>query len=161
MEFRIKPFPKNNYPKKGLLIKGSSPFIWLYEMERLAIDLNEVRSFPIPSAEPKVLYGCLLIFQHTVPAEIGKNSYFQCVDNKLFIPENTDFYPKVTPDDWQNIDSEFLIMHPEFGLVKLNEEIDWLSIIRTPKPSGNTTTKRPSSPATVERHRTKSFYYVP
>lgn len=141
MEFRIKPFPKNNYPKKGLLIKGSSPFIWLYEMERLAIDLNEVRSFPIPSAEPKVLYGCLLIFQHTVPAEIGKNSYFQCVDNKLFIPENTDFYPKVTPDDWQNIDSEFLIMHPEFGLVKLNEEIDWLSIIRTPKPSGNTISK--------------------
>lgn len=138
MELRIKPFPKNNYPKKGLLIKGSSPFIWLYEMERLAVDLNKVRSFPIPSAEPNVLYGCFLIFQHTVPAEIGKNSYFQCVDNKLFIPENTDFYPKVTPDDWQNIDSEFLIMHPEFGLVKLNEEIDWLSIIRTPKPSGNT-----------------------
>lgn len=141
MEFRIKPFPKNNYPKKGLLIKGSSPSIWLYEMERLAVDLNGVRSFPIPSTEPNVLYGCFLIFQHSAPVEIGKNSYFQCVDNKLFIPENTDFYPKVTPDDWQNIDSEFLIMHPEFGLVKLNEEIDWLSIIRTPKPFGNTISK--------------------
>lgn len=141
MEFRIKPFPKNNYPKKGLLIKGSSPFIWLYEMERLAVDLNGVRSFPIPSTEPNVLYGCFLIFQHSAPVEIGKNSYFQCVDNKLFIPENTDFYPKVTPDDWQNIDSEFLIMHPEFGLVKLNEEIDWLSIIQAPKPSGNTISK--------------------
>ncbi len=141
MEFRIKPFPKNNYPKKGLLIKGSSPFIWLYEMERLAVDLNGVRSFPIPSTEPHVLYGCFLIFQHSAPVEIGKNSYFQCVDNKLFIPENADFYPKVTPDDWQNIDSEFLIMHPEFGLVKLNEEIDWLSIIQAPKPSRNTISK--------------------
>lgn len=141
MEFRIKPFPKNNYPKKGLLIKGSSPSIWLYEMERLAVDLNGVRSFPIPSTEPNVLYGCFLIFQHSAPVEIGKNSYFQCVDNKLFIPENTDFYPKVTPDDWQNIDSEFLIMHPEFGMVKLNEEIDWLSIIQTPKPSRNTISK--------------------
>lgn len=141
MELKIKPFPKNNYPKKGLLIKGSSPFVWLYEMELLAIDLHEVRSFPIPSAEPNVLYGCFLIFQHTAPGEIGKNSYFQCVDHTLFIPENTDFYPKITPEDWQNIDSEFLIMHPEFGLVKLNEEIDWLSIIQAPKPSGNTIRK--------------------
>jgi hypothetical protein len=24
MELRIKPFPKNKYPRKGLLIKGSS-----------------------------------------------------------------------------------------------------------------------------------------
>lgn len=142
MELRIKPFPKNNHPKKGLLIKGSSPFIWLYEMELLGINLNEVRSFPIPSTQPNLLYGCFLIFQHSAPVEIGKNSYFQCVDNKLFIPENTDFYPKVTtPDDWQNIDSEFFIMHPEFGLVKLNEEIDWLSIIRTPKSSGSTISK--------------------
>jgi hypothetical protein len=141
MELRIKPFPKNNYPKKGLLIKGASPFVWLYEMELLGIDLNEVRSFPIPSAQPNVIYGCFLIFQHAAPGEIGKNSYFQCVDNKLFIPENTDFYPKVTSEDWQNIDSEFLIVHPEFGLVKLKEEIDWLSIIQTPKSSGNTIRK--------------------
>ncbi len=135
MELRIKPFPKNNHPKKGLLIKGSSPRTWLYEMEMLGIDLNEVRSFPIPADEPNVLYGCFLIFQHTAPVEIGRNSYFQCVDRKLFIPENTDFYPKIISEDLQNTDAEFLIMHPEFGLVKLNEEIDWISIIKTPKPS--------------------------
>ena len=63
MELRIKPFPKNNYPKKGLLIKGASPLIWLSEMELLEIDLNEVRSFPIPSNQPNVLYGCFLIFR--------------------------------------------------------------------------------------------------
>jgi len=141
MELRIKPFPKNNYPKKGLLIKGASPLIWLSEMERLGIDLNEVRSFPIPANEPNVLYGCFLIFQHAAPGEIGRNSYFQCVDHKLFIPENTDFYPRINPEDWENINSEFLIIHPEFGLVKLIEEIDWLSIIQAPKPSESIITK--------------------
>ena len=133
MELRITPFPKNNEPKKGLLIKGSSPLAWLHEMEILGIDLNQIQSFPIPSNEPNILYGCFLIFSETAPNEIGRNSYFQCVDSKFFIPENTIFYPKLNPEDWQNIDAEFLIMHPEFGLVKLNEEIDWISLIQSPK----------------------------
>jgi hypothetical protein len=135
MELRIKPFPKNNYPKKGLLIKGSSPIVWLYEMEILGIDLHEVQSFPIPSTEPNILYGCFLVFKNLAPSEIGRNSYYQCVDNRFFIPENTVFYPKVNPEEWQNIDAEYLIMHPEFGLVKLNEEIDWISIIQNPEIS--------------------------
>ncbi|WBV52078.1 APC family permease [Chryseobacterium gambrini] len=135
MELRIKPFPKNSYPKKGLLIKGSSPLVWLNEMEILGIDLHEVQSFPIPSTEPNILYGCFLVFKNLAPNEIGRNSYFQCVDNRFFIPENTVFYPKINPDEWQNIDAEYLIMHPEFGLVKLNEEIDWISIIQNPEIS--------------------------
>ncbi|WP_336716939.1 APC family permease [Chryseobacterium mucoviscidosis] len=135
MELRIKPFPKNSYPKKGLLIKGSSPLVWLNEMEILGIDLHEVQSFPIPYTEPNILYGCFLVFKNLAPNEIGRNSYFQCVDNRFFIPENTVFYPKVNPEEWQNIDAEYLIMHPEFGLVKLNEEIDWISIIQNPEIS--------------------------
>ncbi|WP_415325687.1 APC family permease [Chryseobacterium sp. MMS23-Vi53] len=135
MELKIKPFPKNNYPKKGLLIKGSSPLTWLREMEILGVDLNQIQSFPIPSNEPNVLHGCFLIFPNTAPSEIGRNSYFQCIDSKFFIPENTTFYPKLNPEDWQNIDAEFLMMHPDFGLVKLTEEIDWLSIIQNPKHS--------------------------
>lgn len=135
MELRIKPFPKNNYPKKGLLIKGSSPLVWLHEMEILGIDLHQIQSFPIPSTEPNILYGCFLVFKNLAPNEIGRNSYFQCVDNRFFIPENTVFYPKVNPEEWQNIDAEYLIMHPEFGLVKLNEEIDWISIIQNPEIS--------------------------
>ncbi|MDR2238669.1 MAG: APC family permease [Chryseobacterium sp.] len=141
MELRIKPFPKNTYPKKGLLIKGSSPFTWLYEMEILGIDLHQVRSFPVPSNEPNGIYGCFLIFNGSAPDDIGRNAYFQCVDNKLFIPENTIFYPKVNPEDWQTTDAEFLIMHPDFGLVKLNEETDWLSLIQHPEQAPDTIRK--------------------
>lgn len=155
MELRIKPFPKNNYPKKGLLIKGASPLMWLHEMEILGIDLNEVRSFPIPSNEPNILYGCFLIFKNLAPSEIGKNSYFQCVEDKFFIPENTTFYPKLNPEDWQNINADFLVMHPEFGLVKLNEEIDWISLINHPKQSEDKI-RKPSNGVTVPKE-IKSF----
>jgi hypothetical protein len=150
MELRIQPFPKNNYPKKGLLIKGSSPLTWLHEMEILGIDLNQIQSFPIPSTKPNILYGCFLIFQNNAPSEIGRNSYFQCVDNKFFIPENTIFYPKINPEDWQNIDADFLIMHPEFGMVKLNEEIDWISLIQNPKQSEDKI-RKPSNGVKIPR----------
>lgn len=132
MELRIKPFPKNNYPKKGLLIRGSSPVVWLQEMEILGINLSQIRSYAIPANSPNVLYGCFLVFTHDAPQEIGRNAYFQCVDNRLFIPENTTFYPKINPEDWAQLDSRFLVMHPEFGLVKLSEEIDWISLIQQP-----------------------------
>ncbi|KQS91271.1 hypothetical protein [Chryseobacterium sp. Leaf394] len=133
MELRIQPFPKNTYPKKGLLIKGSSPLMWLQEMEILGIDLNEILSYPIPSNEPNVLYGCFLIFKHHAPAEIGKNAYFQSVDDKLYIPENTVFYPKINPEDWKLTNADYIIMHPDFGLVKLIEEIDWIDLIQNPE----------------------------
>lgn len=132
MELRIKPFPKNNYPKKGLLIRGSSPVIWLQEIETLGIDLSEVNSFAVPADTPNVLYGCFLIFNDNIPQEIGRNAYFQKVDDRLFIPENTTFYPRIIPEDWAQLDCRFLIMHPEFGLVKLSEEIDWFSLIQQP-----------------------------
>ena len=155
MELRIKPFPKNNYPKKGLLIKGSSPLTWLHEIETLGIDLNEVRSFPIPSNEPNILYGCFLIFKNLAPSEIGKNSYFQCIEDRLFIPENTTFYPKFNPEDWQNINADFLVMHPDFGLVKLNEEIDWVLLINHPKQSEDKI-RKPSNGVTIPQE-IKSF----
>jgi len=144
MELRIHPFPKNTYPRKGLLIKGASPMVWLHEMEILGIDLTMVRSFPVPANEPNMLHGCFLVFQHEAPAGIGKNAYFQCVDDQLFIPEYTLFYPKVSPEEWSAAGAEFLLMHPEFGMVKLNEEIDWLSLISDPLPS-EATIRKPSA----------------
>lgn len=130
MELKIKPFPKNNYPKTGVLIRSSSPRVWLQEMELLGIDLNAVQSFAVPSQEPNVLYGCLLVFNHNVPADIGQHRYFQCFENRLFIPENTDFYPKLIAEDWKYQDVQYVIMHPDFGLVRLTEEIDWIAVLQ-------------------------------
>lgn len=141
MELIIKSFPENTYPKKGVLIKSSSPLVWLSEMEFLGIDIDQIKSYAIPSNEPNVLYGCLLVFDNLAPTEIGRNSYFQCVNNKLFIPENTTFYPKITPEDWQNIYHDFMIMHPDFGLVKLAQQIDWISLLQESPKSNDVVTK--------------------
>ncbi|UWX59121.1 Bax inhibitor-1 family protein [Chryseobacterium oranimense] len=151
MELRIKPFPKNIYPKKGLLIKGPSPRIWLHEMEILGIDLNRVKSYAIPSDQPNVLYGCLLVFYDEAPQEIGRNAYFQCVDDQLFIPENTIFYPKINPEDWPSAGSGFMVMHPEFGFVRLTEEIDWLSLIYEPEISIGKV-RKPSNGVKIPQH---------
>jgi hypothetical protein len=144
MELKIKPFPKNNYPKRGLLIRSASPLVWFREIESLGIDLNVVQTFAIPSLEPNILYGCFLVFGGQAPEEIGKNSYFQCFDNQLFIPENTDFYPKINSEDWKNIDAQYIIMHPDFGLVKLNETIDWVTLLQE-SPETETKLKKPSN----------------
>ncbi len=73
MELRIKPFPKNSYPKKGLLIKGSSPLVWLNEMEILGIDLHDVQSFRF-LPQNRIFYTdvfwCLKIWLRTKLAEI-------------------------------------------------------------------------------------------
>jgi len=151
MELRIKPFPKNTYPKKGLLIKDPSPAVWLHEMEILGIDLNKVKSYAIPANEPNILYGCLLVFYDEAPKEIGRNAYFQCVDDKFFIPENTLYYPKINPEDWKPLDSRFVIMHPEFGLVKLSEEIDWLSVVQEPEISSESV-RKPSNGVKIPQH---------
>jgi hypothetical protein len=151
MELRIKPFPKNSYPKKGLLIKSPSPRVWLHEMEILGIDLNHIKSYAIPSDQPNVLYGCLLVFNDEAPQEIGRNAYFQCVDDQLFIPENTIFYPKINPEDWQSAGSVLMVMHPEFGFVKLTEEIDWLSVIQEPEISIGKI-RRPSNGVKIPQH---------
>ncbi len=118
--------------------------IWLQEMETLGINLDMVKSYAVPADSPNILYGCFLIFSDHAPQEIGRNAYFQCVDNRLFIPENTAFYPKVNPEDWDTVDSDFLIMHPEFGLVKLSEQIDWLELIQEPGKIEETI-KKPSN----------------
>ncbi|WP_345990605.1 APC family permease [Chryseobacterium sp. Chry.R1] len=141
MELRIKPFPKNDYPRKGLLIRSSSPSVWLSEMDALGIDLDQVMTFAIPSKEPNILYGCFIVFNNEAPREVGRNSYFQCIDEVLFIPEYTTFYPKVTPEDWLHIDSQFLIIHPEFGMVKLREEIDWAALLEEPQKNGSFVSK--------------------
>ncbi|WP_262511438.1 hypothetical protein [Chryseobacterium pennae] len=65
MELRIKPFPKNIYPKRGLLIKGSSLLIWLQEMENLGINLDQVKCYAIPANNPIYCMDVFLCFMTT------------------------------------------------------------------------------------------------
>ena len=47
MNLRIKPWSKNTYPLQGILIKGTDLKYWLYQLQILEIDINEVPVFAI------------------------------------------------------------------------------------------------------------------
>lgn len=153
MQFKLIPHTKNLFPKKGLLIRGASPLVWLQELQFLNIELNDVEVFPIPSQEINILFGCLVVFKNFAPSEIGKNSYVQCIENRFFVPEFSIIYPKLLPSDLAKISDKYSIMHPDFGFVRLNEEFDWQSILNEPSTL-NTIVKKPSNGISIPKEIT-------
>jgi tetratricopeptide (TPR) repeat protein len=131
MEFKLKPFSKNLYPKSAVLVANASPRFWLQEIQRMDIILKEVAIYPIPSSVVNELYGCLIVFKN-LPKEIdfGQNILFQKIHNKLFIPENSIVTPAISLSEMEQVFSEhFHIFHPNFGLVELENEVNWKEII--------------------------------
>jgi tetratricopeptide (TPR) repeat protein len=131
MEFKLKPFSKNLYPKSALLVANASPRFWLQEIQRMDIILKEVAIYPIPSSVANELYGCLIVFKN-IPKGIdfGQNILFQKFHNKLFIPENSIVTPAISLSEIEQVFSEhFHLFHPNFGLVELENEVNWMEII--------------------------------
>ncbi|MGM5630089.1 hypothetical protein O2K51_04240 [Apibacter raozihei] len=145
MMLQVKPFWKNLYPKTGILIINSSPYAWLKEIEMMEIDLEKTLVYAIPSDKANVLYGCFLILKDYIPREAGKNLYYQCINNKLFIPEYSIINPQICDEDQIVLTSDFYIMSPEFGLVELREIIDWTTIIQAENINQNIKILKPES----------------
>lgn len=133
MKFNLKQHATNLYPKGALLIQGESPSVWLEELQKLGFALNEITAYPIPSLVVNQLYGCLIVYKNIANGiNIGKNRYFQNCHNRLFIPENTRIVPAFAEAEWESVFAEGPhIYHPDFGLVVLNEPINWLELLNT------------------------------
>lgn len=136
MELKIKPYHKNSYSKRAILIKETFAEDWLIEIARLELRLDQIQVFPIPGMQPNELYGCLIVFNKEAKInEIGKNQYFQLVENKLFIPENSILSPVLTVTEWQQLFSvHFHLLHQDTGLVELPEAINWNQLINLHEP---------------------------
>lgn len=140
MELQIKPYQGNLYPLGGALIKGGDPAEWLAEMQRMGLTLREVTAYPIPNPQNGVgteggAWSCFLSFESKVKnIDIRKNIYFQHIENKLFIPENTQIYPLLTNVEIEKILlGEVFLMHPDWGLVCLGKPIKWKNFLETPQ----------------------------
>lgn len=135
MEFKLKPFSKNLFPKSAVLVCHSSPRLWLQEIQQMGINLNEVSVYPVPSSSANVLYGCLIVFKN-IPKkmDIGRNMFFQSIHNKLFIPENAIISPMISLEEIHQVFSEYYhVYHTDFGLVELAHEIDWMELVTDSK----------------------------
>ncbi|SNR57529.1 tetratricopeptide repeat protein [Flavobacterium sp. ov086] len=135
MELKLKIDSKNAFPKGGIFIKSTSPKIWLEQIQFIGLSLNSVQVFAVPDVTANELYGCLVVLnQNKIKAgDIGKNNFYQLVENKLFIPENTTIVPQLAKEEWRKLFSDnYHFLHPEIGLVELKEAVEWENLIQVP-----------------------------
>ena len=134
MKLKLKLHNRNTYPLEGILIKSSSPKVWLQEIQNMEISLQECEVFPIPSTIANELYGCLVVVKNLKIKDLGKNTLVQNIENKLFIPSNSKITPSIAAEEWHQLFAECPhFLHPEIGLVELSQAIDWSDILGTVK----------------------------
>ena len=151
MELRIKPGNINQHPQQGVLIRGRSLTYWIAQLQSLGLPLSAIKVYPIPDNTPNSIWGCLVVSPEAPQlSDIGPHERCQCVANLLFIPEKAVLYPQVTAAELdQLLHTKPHILHPAFGLVPLEEEVNWLSCITKP------------TLATVEMHLPAPPVFVP
>jgi tetratricopeptide (TPR) repeat protein len=135
MELRIKPSDRNPFPSGGILIQGASAEHWCREIQAMGFHLPEIRVFPIPHQQPNSVWGCLVVagIGRNKP-DIGRNQFCQAVHGKLFIPEKSDLYPRLSDTELDKLlGGRLHVWHPAFGMVALEEEVDWKPFIQLPQ----------------------------
>jgi hypothetical protein len=135
MELQIKPHIKNNFPLGGILIKGNSVTLWLKEIQSLKLNLKELQVYPIPNTIPNTIWGCLIITTDKINThQVGKNELCQMVSPNLYIPERASLSPAITAIEINQLFSSAKhIIHPEFGLVELTEELNFETLLCKPE----------------------------
>ncbi len=130
----LKPSHNNPYPLKGILLKGTHPERWIADLQRLTIPLGQLTAYPLPGTAANTVWGCLVVFQQSVD-QLPPHPHIRCqvMAGLLYIPENTLLYPKTTESELRGfLLSKPHFMHPEIGMVALEEEIDWASLLQLP-----------------------------
>ena len=135
MDLQLKPSTKNEYPLKGLLLKGGSPISWLRELEPMDPTGTALRLYPLqmPHAHDQ-LWGCLAVSEQPLPSQaIGRHQSCQLVRNSVFIPEYTRLLPELHQEDIVHcFAGDLHLFHMELGLVRLVNPVNLLSLFRLP-----------------------------
>ncbi|MGJ8683988.1 MAG: hypothetical protein ACSHWW_05155 [Nonlabens sp.] len=131
MKIKIAPSRNNTYPLSGILIRGNSPSRWLKVVDKLAVDLNQVSAFAIPSNKANELYGCLLVTSHlTKHSHLANVLFFQCIHNSIFIPEYAAIHPLISKIETNRVFKTPHVYHPDFGWFAMEKPINWINCIK-------------------------------
>lgn len=137
MQLSIQPHrDKNSYPLGGILIKGQSVYGWLKAIEAMGLKLDRNKVYPVPGQEANSLWGCFLVLgTGEKVSEIGPHRYCQKIRERLFIPELSNIYPNLSEEELDRlfINNAYLL-HPETGLVELEKQVDWSTLLELPNP---------------------------
>jgi hypothetical protein len=148
MELRLKPYPKNSFPLAGILIKGTGVETWLHQMAQMGLSPASFTVYPIPGNTANSLWGCLIEYGDLKKLDIGKNTYCQLVYGRLYIPERAVVYPTLSSAETEKLFAGKHIFHPEFGLVELEEPVNWSAVIQIPEETPRII-KRPDPPVSI------------
>jgi len=157
MKLTIRPHHSNIYPKSGVLIKSKSVQYWLEEINRMGLELAQTKVFPIPDVQPNSVWGCLLLVNKSDQFLDSIHPICQLVDDKLFIPANSRLYPNLTPEEMNRLAGEKRsVYHPAFGLVSLEDELNWQSVLSFEQP-GESVFRRPVEGKEIPTGNIQSF----
>ncbi|MFK7776027.1 MAG: hypothetical protein AB8F94_28140 [Saprospiraceae bacterium] len=161
MELKLKPSKINVYPTRSFLIRNTSAKEWVLELQRLKISLQEVQIFPIPNITANSIWGCFVITHQNLKSDqVEKNQLCQTVFSNFFIAEKSTLLPNINDSDKTILFAEGIyIFHPEFGIVKLEEQVNFEKLISTPTDNPIEITQPEES--AFQPKRISSFYIQP
>lgn len=136
MKLQVKPNAHNVYPLGGLLVRGSDPVLWLQQLQKLDVNLDQVDVFALPGNTPNSVWGCFI----ALPYDDWKHKTLdavepcQCVHDLLFIPQYACIQPVPGLAEAPKLFSgKQHFLHPEIGLVVLDTPLDWNSLLCIPE----------------------------
>lgn len=134
MELKLIPYQKNKYPISALLIKGEGVHYWFQEFMRMEINMRHVEVYPIPGLQANSIWGCLLITNGQLNADLaGKHLLCQVIHNVIYIPESADVLPNLSVRDIEILfKNKRHIFHPDFGLFELDQPLNFQELIKLP-----------------------------
>lgn len=108
---------------------------WLLEIQQLSFSLEELKMFPIPDVVPNSIWGCLVIVDQELDGRsVGKHELCQRISPTFYIPEKSTVHPYLTESDKATLFAKSThILHPEFGLVELDESFNVEDILLIPR----------------------------
>lgn len=161
MELKIKPSPGNELPLRGVFIRDSQAAICIKEIQLLQLAMNDITIYPVPGKTPDSIGGYLIVSKNNFNgAAAGKHEMYQMVSPNLYIPERSALHPPLIAAEIKKLFSSSIhIIHPEFGLAELNEELSIAALLVPPTIRSYYVT-RPQSAVFIPK-QIKSFQIKP
>ncbi len=134
MKLSIKPDLKNKYPVAGLLVKSTNPNNWAVAIAALGLSLTQLKIYPLPDTLANSVWGCVIIWKEEFKLkEKLPYEFILKVHPSLYLSEKTSLYPKLSEGDFEDLfKSKKHVFHPEFGMVQLEEEFNWVEALSNP-----------------------------
>lgn len=132
MKLGLEFIDHNQYPFCGVFIKGASPEVWIREISKMQLKIDDCTMYPCPGSEANVIAGILLISEKiNRKTAVSKHRYVQQVYSQVYIPENTEMTVDLLPEEVTTFfKGQPHFLHHELGLIELKETLSWENMLK-------------------------------